>query len=382
MELKKSPAAIGLVVVTLTVLGWVGCDGLSRMADRTADLLIEHSSELPPGSPTSGGAGDSTAAQSASASSNPQAAAGRNGVGNVANAAFTSQGVAGAAPIANSIAQRSESAAVNFRPYITIATFNIQVFSQAKLADRNVLQYLVDIVRQFDVVAIQEIRDPDQVALPYFVDALNAQGARFRYLVGPREGPADNQEQIAYVFNSDLVMPTGLEFVARDLQQRMLRNPYVVAFQCRRVDARAPFTFTLVAVNTNPQSVPLDLEAIADLLPMIRRTSPEDDLIVLGTFHAPPDRSGRLGQLPTATILVPSSVPTDTAKSGCWDNIGFDRLATTEFTQQYGVLDFAAHYRLSPEQATLISDHLPVWATFSIYESSPNVALQQPSGLR
>ena len=51
-----------------------------------------------------------------------------------------------------------------------------------------------------------------------------------------------------------------------------------------------------------------------------------------------------------------------------YDNILFSRVATTEFSGRGGVFDFLRQYNLTLEQALAVSDHLPVWAEFSIYE--------------
>ena len=52
------------------------------------------------------------------------------------------------------------------------------------------------------------------------------------------------------------------------------------------------------------------------------------------------------------------------------DNIVFDSLATVEFTGRSGVVDFLRALNLTVEQAREISDHLPVWAEFSVYEGA------------
>src|SRR5204863_6411769 len=51
-----------------------------------------------------------------------------------------------------------------------------------------------------------------------------------------------------------------------------------------------------------------------------------------------------------------------------YDNLVFDRTATQEFLGRSGVFDFLREYNLSEAQAKQVSDHLPVWAEFSIYE--------------
>ena len=50
------------------------------------------------------------------------------------------------------------------------------------------------------------------------------------------------------------------------------------------------------------------------------------------------------------------------------DNLLFDRLATVEFTGRADVVDLMRELNLSMQDALEISEHLPVWAQFSIYE--------------
>jgi deoxyribonuclease-1-like protein len=49
---------------------------------------------------------------------------------------------------------------------IRIASFNIQVFGVSKARKSHVMEGLVRIVRNFDIVAVQEIRSKDQSLLP------------------------------------------------------------------------------------------------------------------------------------------------------------------------------------------------------------------------
>src|SRR5262245_28841300 len=79
---------------------------------------------------------------------------------------------------------------------IRVASFNIQVFGESKLAKPRVRALLVEIVRQFDIVAIQEIRSQTDI-MPRFVDELNATGRHYDYVVGPRLGRSNSKEQYA-----------------------------------------------------------------------------------------------------------------------------------------------------------------------------------------
>jgi deoxyribonuclease-1-like protein len=74
-----------------------------------------------------------------------------------------------------------------------------------------------------------------------------------------------------------------------------------------------------------------------------------------------------LGKVAGLTCAV-TGLPTDTRGTHQLDHIIFHSQATTEFTGRSGVCDFLREYNLSMEEALEISDHLPVWAEFSVYE--------------
>src|SRR5688500_356745 len=55
---------------------------------------------------------------------------------------------------------------------IKIASFNIQILGRSKIAQRKVTDVLCDVVRRFDVVAIQEVRANTDDILPRFVEKI------------------------------------------------------------------------------------------------------------------------------------------------------------------------------------------------------------------
>ncbi len=54
---------------------------------------------------------------------------------------------------------------------IKIATFNIQIFGKAKRQKEDVMEVLTKTVRNFDIIAIQEIRDKSETTLPFVVNS-------------------------------------------------------------------------------------------------------------------------------------------------------------------------------------------------------------------
>ncbi len=128
------------------------------------------------------------------------------------------------------------------------------------------------------------------------------------------------------------------------------------------------FTFNLVDIHTDPDETATELDALADVFVGVQRNgSGEDDVILLGDLNVDEYHLGRLGQLPGIGHAI-TGVMTNTRRDKMYDNIVFDRRATTEFTGTWGVVDLQKEFGLTQQAALEVSDHCPVWAEFSAYE--------------
>ena len=81
---------------------------------------------------------------------------------------------------------------------------------------------------------------------------------------------------------------------------------------------------------------------------------------------------------PGMTVAI-SGTPTNTDQTQQLDNLIFDSKATREFTGRSGTLNLMRQYNLSLQEALEVSDHLPVWAEFSIHENGEQAAEQRPA---
>jgi endonuclease/exonuclease/phosphatase family metal-dependent hydrolase len=252
---------------------------------------------------------------------------------------------------------------------VRIATFNIQVFGENKLGDENVMNVLADVVRNFDVVAIQEIRALNQGVLPQFVDRINAAGRQYDFAIGPRLGRTSSKEQYAFVFDSETIeMDRSSLYTVRDDDDLLHREPLVAGFRARSAPPDQAFTFTLVNLHTDPDEVGSEVDALADVFRAVRADGrEEDDVILLGDFNADEQHLGALGSLPSMGVAI-AGTPTNTRGNRQNDNLVFHLPSTTEFSGRAGVLDLMGQYNLTLEQALEVSDHLPVWGEFSVYE--------------
>jgi hypothetical protein len=72
---------------------------------------------------------------------------------------------------------------------IKLAAFNLQIFGTTKASKPEVMGVLSKIIRNYDVTAVQEIRDSSQTALPMLRDAVNSMGSsQYDYIVSERLG--------------------------------------------------------------------------------------------------------------------------------------------------------------------------------------------------
>lgn len=252
---------------------------------------------------------------------------------------------------------------------IRIAAFNIQVFGQSKLRKPRVMEILAQIVREFDIVAIQEIRSRDQNVMPQFVDLINDSGRTYDFVIGERIGDTSSKEQYAYVFDRQTIdVDRRYVYTVTDPDNLLHREPLVGWFRARGPEPEDAFTFTLINIHTDPDIVEEELSVMDDVFRVVRDDGRnEDDVIILGDFNADDRHFGELGDVPGITWAI-SDTKTNTRQTKQYDNLVFHGRATTEFTGRAGVVDFMRDFDLTLDEALQVSDHLPVWAEFSIYE--------------
>lgn len=273
--------------------------------------------------------------------------------------------------------QQNPQAPAQPKSSLFISSFNIQVLGRSKLSKPGVKEQLAYILRQFDLIAIQEVRSKEDTILPELVAAVNANGSRYSFIIGPRLGRSNSKEQYAFVFNTLTVEhdPTSVGTMT-DTNDLLHREPMVTRFRARTHSPAHAFTFWMVNIHTDPDEVPQEIAALADVFQVMQRArSDEDDVILLGDLNANESQLGRLGQIPGMHWAV-RGVMTNTRQTKAYDNILFQGQSTREFTGRWGVYDLERNLRISRDEALKISDHLPVWAEFQVWESAPqpNVA--------
>jgi deoxyribonuclease-1-like protein len=264
--------------------------------------------------------------------------------------------------------------AVRLQPSLRVASFHLRAFGPAKAERPELIEVIAQTIRQFDVVAIQGVHSPRPDTLRTLLEQINADGRHYGLLVGPEVGRATDREQYAFVFDQATIEVDHAATYTIDDPDDLLRRPPLVGwFRARGPPADQAFTFTLVNVHADLEDVAAglnseELRALQAVFFSVRDDGRgEDDVILLGTFHADDQRLGDLERIPGLLAAI-SGKHTNTRQTRQLDNLLFQLPATGEYTGRNGVFDFLREFNLTLEQALEVSDHLPVWAEFSVYE--------------
>ncbi|MCC9600221.1 endonuclease/exonuclease/phosphatase family protein [Stieleria sp. JC731] len=269
---------------------------------------------------------------------------------------------------------------------ILLATFNIENFGTKKSDTRlnehgvDVMGTLAQIISRFDLVAVQEIRGKDGAALQKLIDLLNQSGGAFSAVISEPIGNEARQECYAFVYNRTRIrFVPGSAYVVLDSGDRMYREPMVASFQTvlPAGSDQIPFQFTAINVHTDPDKVDPDdqdseINILASVFHRVRdfefKLRMEEDFILMGDLNVDPDHLGQLSQI-NGMISLAGDIKTNVSRSKTNDHILIDRNVTAEYAGRTGVVSFTEDLSLSPEQADSISDHLPLFAEFSRFES-------------
>jgi deoxyribonuclease-1-like protein len=256
------------------------------------------------------------------------------------------------------------------RPNLRIASFDLGRFDEAKLADPRVAGVLLRLLPQFDLVALQGVRGRNQGVLVRLVDQLNAAtGRQYAFATCPTQQRDAIEHYCAFLYDCGRldVDRRTVRFID-DPQGRLRIKPLMGMFRAKGPEPSEAFTFVLVNAEVDPDRVSDELDRLADAYRAVRDSQPtEDDIILVGDLESDDQHLGRLGKLLNVAPLI-SGIATTVRGTQLLDNILIDRRAATEFTGRVEVVDMMREFQLTQADADAISEHLPIWAEFSIYE--------------
>ncbi|WP_301662980.1 endonuclease/exonuclease/phosphatase family protein [Methanoculleus frigidifontis] len=168
---------------------------------------------------------------------------------------------------------------------VRIGAFNVQVFGETRAAKPEAMEVLARIVRTYDIVAVQEIRDGSGTALPALIDAVNAEGSRYACLEGPRLGRTSSKEQYVYLYDTRTTEPAGsaITYPEPDGFDPFHREPCIMPFRV----TNGTFDAVLIVIHTDPDEATEETDALTNMVPIAGTTyRAEEDFIIMGDLNA------------------------------------------------------------------------------------------------
>ncbi|MCB2171404.1 endonuclease/exonuclease/phosphatase family protein [archaeon] len=251
---------------------------------------------------------------------------------------------------------------------VKIAGFNIQIFGKTKREKEQVMNVLANIVREFDVVLVQEIRDSSETTAPIFLDLINSmEGPEYAFIRSERVGRTSSKEAYAYFYNTETVQYlVDSDFVYNDTEDVFEREPYIASF------ISGGFDFTLIGIHTKPDDAYHEIGNLTIVFDYVESLGNEQDIIVLGDFNADGsyfDEDSMDNPLKAPEYIWVVGNDWDTMTKTDWT---YDRMVMTDYTysSEYiadtvQVYYYDTIYGLNQTLTESVSDHYPIYAEFS-----------------
>lgn len=244
---------------------------------------------------------------------------------------------------------------------VRLLTWNLYNFGRSK--DAGEVAFIADVVRDFDLVAIQEVTTgpagPQAVAR--LDDELDRRGAAWDYTVSdPTTGTGT--ERYAYLWKPSRIRLLGPAWLDSVLSVPVDREPYLARFEVRGTGRRLLVaSFHAVPTSKNPARE-------VTLLASLHDRYPDDHLLVAGDFNLGQDNEAFDGLRDVGLIPVLAEQRTSLKMrrrdgehlASEYDNIFFEVGPLRPDTA--GIVDFTPRFP-TLKQARTISDHLPVFVT-------------------
>ena len=262
---------------------------------------------------------------------------------------------------------------------LLIATWNIQHFSNRKTS--RAIQYMADICERFDIVALQEVKT-DLRGLARLQEALPG---NYKILV---TDPTGNHERFAFLYDKRTLIATGLVCeigfnVPADTHRgyQLHRMPYCASFRAGRFDfvvASAHIYFGKSAAERTQREE--EIRQLVDFIDRRARTERnkvfDRDFFVVGDFNVEEAGGRFFDALASKGFVMPPEfhdLKTNFLRTRTFDKIVWVDRPSFVFTGAMNVIPFGEvlFQDKDPKGGKKeISDHLPLWAEFSIRKLS------------
>jgi len=225
--------------------------------------------------------------------------------------------------------------------YISIASFNIQVFGRYKFSKPKVMEILALPISQFDIVAVKEIRDKTGSAIKALEVAVDNLGTDYSFVIGPRLGRTSSKEQYALMYKTSLFQIVG-SYTYADGRDAFHQETHIIHLSV----VGKSFDFVIIIIHTDPDEATQETNSLPIVITNAQNHFNEKDVILLGDLNADGDyydeKNNTLPLRDSAyTWLIANDVDTNVSAS----SRKVDRIFITASTREDYILNTAKTFR-------------------------------------
>ncbi|GGE27555.1 LuxR family transcriptional regulator [Psychroflexus planctonicus] len=223
------------------------------------------------------------------------------------------------------------------------------------------IAYMADLLKDFDVVALQEVvaGPGGSKAVARLADKLNRKGAKWDYTISnPTQSSPYGSERYAYLWKTSTIQIIGKAWLDQNFVNEIEREPFLMRIQYKGE------VVTLVSFHAVPKGKQPETEI--KYFKQYPKLYPDDQLIFLGDFNVPTSHSvfnplKKMNYLPVMAQQK-TSLRTKCIQNDCLASSYDHIFLNPEIIQvlDCGVLHFYLDFN-DLKEARRISDHIPVW---------------------
>ncbi len=230
-----------------------------------------------------------------------------------------------------------------------IASFNIQTLGITKINKTIVKEYLPKIIRNYDLIVIQELRDKTNLTIEGIKELL----PEYNLTYSPRLGRSNSKEQYVILYKD---MEVENEEVYPDDNDVFEREPFSVYVKTDGYD------FSLITAHIKPDDAEREISYLNLVINYFIHKNKDRDFILLGDFNADCNYYNENKEtLRQYSWVIGNDKDTTLGKDYC----AYDRIITNINYVGGGVFKFDEEFNLGYTESKLISDHYPVWILLS-----------------
>lgn len=249
---------------------------------------------------------------------------------------------------------------------LSIVSWNIADFGQTK--DEHEIYEIAKLVRNFDIVAIQEVvavHPGGAKAVVRLADQLNRMGNKWDYRISdPTQSPGKRTERYAFFWKTKKLELVGRPWLDKTFEPIIYREPFLAKFKIENK--------TILVVNYHSRTYRDRPEEEIVCFNKYPQLFSNEHLIIAGDFNTPSSNSV-FSTLRKLGFIFNIEDQKTTLKRKCGIQgvylnhpIDYILLDSNSFKiMTAGVIDFVNDCNLLTEKRKL-SDHLPVWVKIAL----------------